>query len=138
MPNPQTQWPDIERLAVDLLTERLQAHEPAVTVSVGVPKDWDPASSPPHISVAWDGTPWTRRHTFARGSVRFTARAASTTEAKRLALLAEGLLVGQPGGGVTAIRSHLSIQPTRDPETDVELAWFACGFTVRSQPVPTV
>lgn len=128
-------YPDAERLTVDLLKTKLAADEPAVTVGVGVPGNWTP-DSPPHVSVAHDGTPWTRHPVLQRASIRCTVRAASTTEAKRLAELARGLLLGHAGGdGITAVRSHLGVQPTRDDETKAELAWFAVGCTVRSQPI---
>lgn len=135
MTAPWTAWPDPERLTVDLLTERLAPLEPDVTVGVGVPVGWTP-DDPAHVAVAWDGTPWQRHHIVARASIRCTVRAATTSEAKRLALLAEGLLVGHPGGGITAIRSHIGVMPTRDDETKAELAWFTIGATCRSEPIP--
>jgi hypothetical protein len=28
------------------------------------------------------------------------------------------------------------VMPTRDPDTEVELAWFTVGVTIRSEPIP--
>lgn len=137
MTRPLRRFPDPERATVDLLAGLLAEHEPEVTVGIGVPADWHPDSSPPHVAVAWDGTPWTRRGIVARASMRCTARAATTSEAKRLALLAEGLLLGHTGGdGISNVRTHIGVMPARDPETQVELAWFSVGVTVRSEPIP--
>lgn len=130
MSRPEVTFPDPEVIAVDHLKARMLALGETATVSVGVPKRWKPDTSPPHVSVAWDGTPWQRRHTAMRAAIRVTARAETTSEAKRLALLAQGIMHAFSG-----VREQLGVMPTRDPDTEAELAWFTVGLMVRSIPV---
>lgn len=129
MTRPQTTFPDPERIVVDWLTESLEDHLEDVTVGIGVPSSWKPGDVP-HLSVAWDGTPWLRRHVAMRAAIRVTVRASNTSEAKRLALLAEGLLHARPG-----VVPQLGVMPTRDNDTKAELAWFTVGVALHSVPV---
>ncbi len=131
MTRPLTTFPDPEPIMVDYLQAALDDLGETVTVSVGVPKNWKAETSPPHISVAWDGTPWMRRYVAMRGAMRMTVRAETTGEAKRLALLAQGITHAMPG-----VREQLGVMPTRDPDTEAELAWFTVGLTVRSITPP--
>lgn len=132
---PTVTYPDAERAMVDLLDELIAAHEPAATVSVGVPEGWQP-TSPPHLQVAFDGSP-DGDHPFAdRPTIRIVARASTTTEAKRLAHLARGLLLAHRGGGGFArIRPGIGVLPARDVDTHAELASFTVLTTVRSIPI---
>ena len=130
MGRPKVKYPDPERLVIDYLTAELADLDEMVTVGVGVPPEWKPATSPPHVSVAWDGTPWERPYVAMRASVRLTVRAATTTEAKRLALLCEGLLHARGG-----VRPQLGVMPARDEDTDAELAWFTVGVLARSTAI---
>jgi len=129
MTRPLVTYPDPERAIVDYLTAALADAGETVTVGVGVPHAWKPKDRP-HVSVAWDGTPWSRRFVAIRAAMRITVRAATTTEAKRIALLAEGLLHARPG-----VRPQLGVMPTRDEDTDAELAWFTVGVLTRSTPI---
>lgn len=134
---PRVTYPDAERLVVDYLAAELAALEPAVTVGVGVPTDWTP-TQPPHVSIVSDGTPWLRTPVAVRTTIRCTVRARTTSEAKRVAWVAHGVLLAHPGGGgVTGVRRQIGVMPVRDPVTDVECAWFAVGVTVRGAPIPT-
>ena len=134
------QFPDVQDLGVDHLEDLLADHEPDVTVAVGVPEDWG-HDSDTHIEVAFDGTP-TIRAAFggvlmsADGTLRIVVRAQTTAEAKRIALLCQGLLIGSTGHGITAIRPGVGVQPARDPQTNAELAGFTVLATVRAQLIP--
>lgn len=138
MSTPTVVFPDVERLVVDYLAAALEQAGEQVTVGVGVPDGWDRRRSPAHVSVACDGMPWMRHPVIGRASVRVTVRARSTSEAKRLAEVAQGLLLAHPsGGGVAGVRPHSGVMPTRDADTRADLAWFAVGVTVRTQDMAT-
>jgi hypothetical protein len=129
-------FPDAERLVRALLADLIAEHEDDVTVGVDVPGDWTPAS-PPHLQVVWDGTPSQVRPVIARCSVRVVARAASTSRAKELAALAEGLLCAYAGGdGIVSIQPLAGVLPARDPDTHAELASITVRVTVRSTSIP--
>lgn len=131
----QAVFPDVERLVKDLLATLIADHEPDVTVGVGVPTGWT-SESPAHLEVAWDGTPDQTPPIVAHPTVRIIARSASTTEAKRLAALAQGLLLAHGGGqGITGIRPLAGVLPARDPSTQAELASISVRVTVRSEPI---
>jgi hypothetical protein len=108
-----------------------------VTVGVGVPEGWTPDVTP-HLEVAWDGTPVV----FAQGVVygatlRIVARAKTTTTAKRLASLAQGLLTAHSGGGgITSFRPLTGPLPARDPDTRAELCSVTLRATARAVTVP--
>lgn len=141
MTKPVVVFPDAERATVDLLESLVDEYEPvpeAVTVGIGVPDGWTPESTP-HLEVAWDGTPSQQRGIVAHATIRVVARARTTTEAKRLAALAEGLLTAHRGGdGIAVVRPLTSVLPSRDPQTRAELAAITVRVTMRAQePVPS-
>lgn len=126
-------FPDVERLVVDYLSDEMD--EPDVTVGVAVPVDWT-TESDPHLQVITDGTPSMVPPVIANATVRLLARAASTTEAKRIAAKALGVLSAHPGGeGIAAIVPLTGVLPARDPDTFAELASVTCRVTVRSTPI---
>lgn len=84
---------DDEALVVDVLSEVLADEGEDVTVGVGVPRGWT-ATSRPHLKVTTDGTP-SIDNVSTRATVRVTAFAATTSEAKRLAALAQAVLVAR-------------------------------------------
>lgn len=132
---PAVTYPDPERAIRDLLAGLLDDHDETATVAVGVPADWTTASGS-HVQVAWDGTPTQQPPIVIYPTIRITAWSASTTEAKRLALLCQGLLLAHTGGGsVGAIRPLTGVLPARDPDTRAELATFTVRATVRSTPI---
>lgn len=118
---PAASFPDPEPLVRPILT----AAFPTATVGIGVPEGWSPAS-PTHIEVAWDGTPIVT-NTLALSTIRILVRAATTTEAKRVALLAQAHLLTDP-----SITPSVGVQPIRDPDTRAELAWFTVRVARRS------
>jgi hypothetical protein len=129
-------FPDPERAVVDLLTELMDLYDETVTVGVGVPGGWRPDHSP-HLEVAWDGTPIIEQRTMAHATVRVVARAGSTTEAKRLALLAQGLLAAHDGTGpISVVRPLTGPLPARDPDTRAEIASFTVRASTRAVLIP--
>jgi hypothetical protein len=134
---PTVTYPDPERETVDILTDLFEdAGENAVTVGVGVPDGWTPGDNP-HLGVACDGTFTDLHPIIARSTIRLVARAATTTEAKRLAQLAHGLLCGWRGdAGVSAFQPLTGLLPARDPKTDAEIAAVTVRALLRSTPVP--
>lgn len=133
---PRVMVPDIERLVRALLEQLMDEQGEDVTVAVGVPEAWKPSDTP-HLQIAWDGTPTSEMPVVVRGTVRIIARARSTSEAKRLAALAEGLLVAHGGGaGITGIHALAGVLPARDPDTQAELASVSLRVTVRTIPIP--
>ena len=117
--------PDAERIVIDYLTAALAARSQDVTVGVNVPLTWT-AGTKPHVQVGWDGTPVVSYPVVARASVRVTCWHASTTTAKAMAALCEGLLLSHPGGpGVASVKSLTGVLPTRDPDTGAQLAMIA-------------
>lgn len=147
MTKPLVVFPDAERLVVELLEDEgvgdelvvVDDFEPGVTVGVGVPDGWTPEGSPPHLEVAWDGTPLEAHPVVAFATIRVVARAASTTVAKRLAALAQGLLLAHRGGsGIAGCSPLTGVLPSRDPDTRAELAAITVRVKVRaSTPVPS-
>lgn len=125
-------YPDAERVIVDYLADALADAAETATVAVGVPDGWTP-TDPPHVQIAWDGTPSGEHPIFARCTIRVTVHAATTTEAKRLAGVAQGHLLAHPGGAGVATTVQLTgISPLRDPDTRTELATFTVRVTIRS------
>jgi hypothetical protein len=129
-------FPDVEHLLVDHLTTVLPSVlDPVPTVSVGVPVTWKP-SSVPHVEVAWDGTPIQIYPLIARPTIRVVVRAGSPTEAKRIASIVHGVLLGPViPPGVSNVLPLTGVLPARDVETRAELASFTVQVTVRSQPI---
>lgn len=129
-------FPDPEKTVRAYLADQLSTLEPDVTVGVGVPADWAPATSKPHIQVACDGVPSNEYPVLAHATIRLVARASSTSEAKRLAAFAQGVLCAHPGdGSVVAARMFTGVLPARDPVTRAELAATTTRVTFRSIPI---
>lgn len=132
---PAVVFPDVERPLVPRLQDAFDDLGESVTVAVGVPTEWMP-TDPPHIEVAWDGTPVIRRQIVAFATVRLVARARTTTEAKRLAALAQGLLCSLDHDDViTGVLPLTGVLATRDTHTNAELASTTSRVTVRSAPI---
>lgn len=128
-------YPDAERLVVDYLTDELADLGEEATVAIGVPNGWKPGDIA-HIQVDSDGTPQLVHPALAHVTIRLVARASSTTEAKRLAALAHGVLLAHNGGnGIASTFPLTGVLPARDPETFAELASVTARVTVRSTPI---
>jgi hypothetical protein len=130
---PAVEYPDAERLTVDYLTAELDED---ATVGVGVPDGWTSADDP-HLEVALDGVPLLAHPVCAHATIRLVARAGSTTEAKRIATKALGVLAAHPGSddGIHTVRPLTGPLPARDPKTEAELASVTARVTVRSAPI---
>jgi hypothetical protein len=117
---------DAEHVVIDYLTSALVAHGQDVTVGVDVPIAWTltgTTATKPHVQVALDGTPVMQYPILWRTTVRVTVWAGSTTTAKALVALAQGLLLSHPGSTqVGSIRPLTGTLPTRDPATGAQLA----------------
>lgn len=110
---------DDERAVVDVLAAVLPGIGEDVTVTVGGPvTGWRP-SSRPHIKVTSDGTP-SIDNVSTRATVRCTAYAGSTTEAKRLAALAQAVLVARYDL-INAV-ALTGVLAARDDDTGAEIA----------------
>ena len=128
---PLAAFPDPEPLIRAVLDVALDGE--GCTIGVGVPPGWNPDTSPPHLEIAWDGTPVVAG-TIARATIRLVARARATSTAKNLALKAQGhLLAHTGGGGISAIGPGVGVQPVSDDDTGAELAWFTVRATCRSR-----
>lgn len=128
-------YPDVERLVRVYLRQELTDLGETCTVGIGVPTDWD-RDSPEHLQVDLDGTPSGFPPVAVNATVRLVAWAQSTTRAKRLAALAQGLLLAHPGGDGIAVTQFLTgTQPGRDPDSHAEIAATTTRVTVRSQPI---
>jgi hypothetical protein len=132
MARPLVTYPDIERAVVDLLAAALDD----VTVGVGVPANWRPATGT-HVEVSWDGTPIDNHPISMGGTVRVVAWAATKTEAKATAMLAHGHLLAYSGGGAfVSILPLTGPLPAVDPDHDkAELCSFTVRATVASTPI---
>lgn len=121
MVKPLVVAPDIERLGIDYLKAELAARLEDVTVGVDLPASWV-IGTKAHIQVALDGTPIADPPLW-RATLRVTAWHSSTTTAKRLASLCEGLLLAHPGSPSWAgCRPGTGLLPARDPATKAALA----------------
>lgn len=124
------EWPDVERLVVDLI----EGFDLADSVGVGVPTAWTPTDGP-HAQVALDGTTEIVPAVMQRHTMRVTVWADTTTAAKALAARLQANLHAHGGGeGITAIKPLTGTLPTRDPDTGAELASFTVAAVVRSVP----
>ena len=131
-------FPDPEPIVRAYLATELATLEPDVTVGVAVPPDWAPHTSKPHVQVVSDGVPLHQHPVIAHATIRLVVRAASTSEAKRLAGVAQGVLCAHPGGdGVVGARMLTGVLPARDPATKAELASTTTRVTLRSVSIPT-
>lgn len=129
MSKPLVTYPDPERAVVDHLADALAGED--VTVGIGLPSAWNKAGVP-HLQVACDGTP-TDEHPIAhRTTIRVVAWASSTSEAKRLALLAHGHLLAAPTGDLHSVSPLTGLLPAHDRDHDAELASFTVRARVRS------
>lgn len=128
-------FPDVEVPAKDYLRDELADRGEVLTVGVGVPASWsqtNPAQKP-HIQVECDGVPIILNNLAALATVRVVAWARSTSEAKRLAALAQGVLCGHPGGEVIKGAIPLTgVLADRDPATKAEIAATTSRATIRS------
>ena len=132
MTTPLAAAPDAEILAINYLTTALAARGETATVGVIIPTTTTWTGSTKFIQVALDGTPIVEYPVMERASVRVTAWAGSTTEAKRLCRLVLGLLCSHPGGsGVGSIRPLTGCLPTKDPTTDAQLATGSVQMNLR-------
>lgn len=132
MTKPAVTFPDPERAVVDYLTTVAAGQFPAgTTIGVGVPAGWVP-TSPTHIEVAWDGTPGLAWPVTADATIRVVVHAATTTLAKRDALLAQGLLCASGWPASLTIQPLTGVLPAQDPSTHAELASFTVRCRVRS------
>lgn len=123
--------PDAERVVVDILTAALTARGQDVTCGTVVPTTWA-AGTKPHVLVGWDGTPEVVYPILWKASIRVTVFATSPTQAKALAGLCEALLLSHGGGnGVAAILSLTGVLPTRDPDTNAQLASISVRVSLR-------
>lgn len=123
MSKPLAAAPDAEIVAVQYLTAALVAHGETVTVGVVIPTTSTWTASTKFIQVALDGTPTVEYPVMERASLRVTAWAGSTTEAKRLCRVVLAMLLSHPGGnGVGSIRPLTGCLPTKDPTTGAQLA----------------
>jgi hypothetical protein len=114
--------PRAETVVIDYLTAALAAHGQDVTCGEGIPATWSPGTKP-HVQVGHDGTPIVQYPILWRASVRVTAWATATTVAQDLAGLCEALLLCHPGStSVGSVQSLTGMFPTRDPDTNAQLA----------------
>src|SRR5690606_17111937 len=128
-------YPDAERVVRNYLAEQLTDLGEICTVRVGVPSNWTPATGT-HLQIALDGTPTGSHPIMVDATIRLVAWAANTTDAKRLAALAQGVLLAHGGGGGIARTAFLTgVQPARDPSTRAEIASTTTRVTVRSTPI---
>lgn len=114
---------DAERVVIDYLAAALLAHGQDVTCGVTIPTTLWTSTTKPHVQVAWDGTPESFYPISDRATVRVTAWAFTTTAAKALAGLCEGLMLSHPGSTqVGSVRPGTGILPAQDPTTKAQLA----------------
>ena len=123
--------PDAERLTIDYLRPALAARSVTATVGVDIPTTWTTTSTQ-HVQVALDGTPSLEYPILARATVRLTAWAPSTTAAKALVSLAQGLMCAHPGdASVASVQALTGVLPTRDPDSGAQLASVTVRLNLR-------
>ena len=128
---PLTVPSDAERVTIDYLGPVLAAHGQDVTCGVDVPSTWTTATKP-HVQVGWDGTPRSFYPVADVATVRVTAWASTTTAAKTLAGLCEGLLLSHPGSeAIGNVRPGTGVLPVQDPTTKAQLASISVLMTLR-------
>lgn len=133
---PEVVYPDPEPVIVELLAERMAGIGEDVTCDIGVPTDWNRKDSKPHLQVDLDGTPLIEAPIRAFSTIRVVAWADRTSEAKRLAGLAHGLLLASSGHGGTDSISHLTgLDAVQDTKTKAELASITVRVGMRSVPI---
>lgn len=135
MSKPNVAPPDGERLAIDYLEQQMSNRGESVTVRAGPPSDWTPADGA-ILQVELDGTPTVSWPVLWVSTLRVTAWSESTTEAKRLARLAESELLAHPGAtGWSGCRPGTGVFPARDDATDAALASITVRQKLRGLPV---
>lgn len=124
-------FPDVERAAIDILDGNLGG----ATVGERLPQGWTTRSAN-HVTIRCDGTPTIRYPILARATIRATAWSRSATEAKALAMLAQGLLCAHPGSNdIAGIQALTGMLPAYDPDHEAELASVTCRAVLRSTPI---
>lgn len=120
---PLTVSPDAEHVVIDYLAATLLAHSQDVTCGVNIPTTTWTSTTKSHVQVAWDGTPESLYPVMDRATVRITAWAYTTTAAKALVGLCEGLLLSHSGSTeVGSIKPLTGTLPAQDPTTKAQLA----------------
>ena len=123
--------PDVEHVVVDYLSAALLARGQDVTCAPTVPATWAPGTKA-HVQVGHDGTPEVIYPIIDRASIRITVWATTTTAAKALAALAQGLMLSHPGSPeVGSVRPLTGVLPTRDPDTGAALASVSVQVNLR-------
>jgi hypothetical protein len=124
---------DAEHLGVDFLTAALAGRSEDVTCGVNVPSAWAKGTKA-HVQVALDGTPTVTPPVWW-ATLRVTCWHESTTEAKRLARLVEGLLLAHSGDGVSwaGCLPGTGVLPAKDPDTKAQLASITVRMKLRGR-----
>lgn len=119
-------YPDVEHLVVDRLTSVMDG----CTVGVGLPDGWT-RDADMHIQVGLDATSIV--HPISSVStIRLTAWAASTTDAKALVQEAAAQLLADPGDQIVRVRPGAGLFPAHDKTHGAELASLTVLVTTRS------
>lgn len=133
---PDVTLPDPETAAADLLDDLFDELGETVTVGFTVPDNWTKAAGP-HAQVAVDLVDSTEWPVYADCTVRITVMAAGHSEARRLALLAQGVLTSRgsvpPFARFRPLTGPLSAV---DPAHKAPVASVTVRATVRSEPFP--
>lgn len=126
-------YPDPERVVRDYLDSVIAD----ATVGVGVPAGWTKTSPQPHVQVSTDGMFLTRTHpVYGEATIRLVAWSSSPTTAKELVQRAQGLLLAHPGtGSIARTRPLVGVLPSRDEQTNAEIASVTVRVTLRSIPI---
>lgn len=122
---------DAEHVVIDYLAAALLARGQDVTCGVTIPTAWT-TTTKPHVQVGWDGTPESIYPIMDRATVRVTAWASTTTAAKALVGLCEGLLLSHPGSvEVGSVQGLTGTLPAQDPATKAQLASISVRVNLR-------
>lgn len=123
---------DAERVVVDFLTSQIATLTvgAAPTVGVQLPQTWTD-QSPPHLAVAVDDVDMDMHPVAATSAVRVVAWHSSTTQAKRMAALALGVLCD----GTLNARAVQGPVADRDPDNGAPIATVRCAVVLRSSVI---
>ncbi len=132
MTNPDVMPQDAERLVVDRLTILIAGDTATPTVGIALPNGWTKAAAP-HLQVE-AFTAFANWPVQTRPTIRVVAWAASTTEAKRLAAKAGGLLTAYEGE-LGPVRWLTGPDAARDDKTQAEIASVELTAAIRSIPI---